>query len=665
LFLWITGFTAALLSIVYIALYLRGGPRIIDATTYFLQGRALSHGDFAWPVADPSASFRGRFMVFRETAGGEGVVGGIFPPGYPMLLALGFGMGAPMVVGPAIAAALVIATYRLARTLAESALGSPPSRSGTVAHELVEPIARAAAVLSVVCGALRYHTADTMSHGATALGLALALDAAIRRRAVVAGLLVGGVIATRPLSAAALGIVALALLLRRAAPGEDATPRAPAVLRSFLLAMLPGVLVLVLAQHAVTGAWLTSSQRMYYANSDGPPGCWGVGKDAGCLYEHGEFVEARFPRGFGIVAAMGTTLRRLRMHVLDIGNLEPLALLVLVPLARVRGVARRSPAVLAAFALVVLHMLAYASFYFDGNYPGGGARLFADLLPIEHALIALGVARLVSARRYLRGALLVVAAALAGFAVHASFDHGKLAEREGGRPMFEPDVVARANVTNGSLVFVETDHGFALGHDPTVRTKDGVMVARLRGDDGDRLLYDRLDHPPTFVYKFDIPPAGTATPAVVSWAPAELTATMRFEAESVWPALAQSGGFAAPVYCDACAGGRQALLVVPTPLSGRAQATITIPVPQAGRYLVGVRVVHGAKLPHATTRGQAIPDGAITVGGERWEWADAEGAGCADLPGREAVLTPPAAHFVVEAHGGAVALDRVSLKRLP
>lgn len=666
LFLWITGFIAALFSIIYIALYLHGGPRIIDATTYFLQGRALSHGDFSWSVSDPSASFRGRFLLYRETGDGGGVMGGIFPPGYPMLLALGFGMGAPMVVGPAIAAALVVATYRLARTIAQDAL----------APELVEPVARTAALLSVVCGALRYHTADTMSHGATALGLVLALDAALRGRVVITGLVLGAVVATRPMSAVALGVVVLVLLLRRPAPG------ARAVLKHFVLAMLPGVLVLVLAQHAVTGAWLTSSQRMYYANSDGPPGCWGVGKDAGCLYEHGEFVAARFANGFGIVAAAGTTLRRLRMHLLDIGNLEPLALLVLVPLARVRGTARRGAAVLAAFALVILHMLAYAPFYFDGNYPGGGARLFADVLPIEHALLAVAVARLVSAPRYVRGALALVAASLAGFAVHASFDHGKLAERDGGRPMFEPDLVARANVTSG-LVFVDTDHGFALGHDPEARIKNGLVVARLRGDDRDRLLYDKLDRPPTYLYKYEVPPlssptlpvlppgaapattAPVAVPVIIPWAPPALPDTQRFEAEAEWPVLEQSGGFAVPVFCDACAGGTRALMLTPTPLSGRARATISVPVFQAGRYSVGIRIVQGTKLPHAKTRGPTVPDGAVSVGGQRWEWIDVEGAACADLPAREVVLTPPAAHFVLEAHSGAVALDRVSLKRLP
>src|SRR5205085_10247709 len=114
-FLAVCAFVSSLLSLFWIATYLRGGPRIIDATSYFLQGRALSSGDLAWhlPADLPSASFRGRFLIHHD-----GEVGGILPPGYPLLLAIGFSFGAPMIVGPILAAAIVIATYFLARAIA-------------------------------------------------------------------------------------------------------------------------------------------------------------------------------------------------------------------------------------------------------------------------------------------------------------------------------------------------------------------------------------------------------------------------------------------------------------------------------------------------------------------------------------------------------------------
>ncbi|HEY8076824.1 MAG TPA: hypothetical protein VIF62_22010 [Labilithrix sp.] len=676
-FLWLTSFVAALLSIIWIAEYLRGGPRIIDATTYYLQGRVMSEGSIAWTPMEPASSFRGRFLLYDESAG---TLAGIFPPGYPLLLAFGFAFGAPMIVGPALAAAIVVATYRLARTVAEQ----------TVAPELVEPVARGAALVSVACAALRYHTADTMAHGATALFVALAFDSLLRARAkqlgnvfaptdasrkqlgnvfastdarantsanslpasasryaTLGGLALGMVAATRPFSALPVAIVG-ALLLRRV----------PRLLLRAALGTMPGIAFLAIAQHAATGAWFTSSQRMYYATSDGPPGCftWGFGKDVGCLVEHPDFVKARLPHGYGALAALLVTLRRLRMHLLDIANLEPLALLVLVP--------RRSPAVLASLALVALQVLAYAPFYFDGNYPGGGARFFVDVLPVEHVLLVLAVARFASVPdRLARGATMLVAIAVAGFGVHAAFDHVLLRDRDGGRPMFEPDVLARQGV-NGALVFVDTDHAFGLAYDPGIpRPHAGVMVARLHNDDRDRILFDHLDRPPTFQYHFDLGSPGhpPGEPSLVPWSPPVSGETLRFEAEAEWPPLAQRGGFAEAVQGSPCASQNRVLAFVPWPTSGDGEVTIEIPVPETGRWSVSLRVQRGATIPGL----DAVPNAKRAeahVGPATFSWIPA-GSGCVDVESKDLELTAPAARLTLAAHGGAVALDKISLRR--
>lgn len=635
-FLWLSAFAAALSSILYIALYLRGGPRIVDATTYFLQGRALSEGFFAWPVPEPSASFRGRFLLYRD-----GVMGGIFPPGYPIVLALGFALGAPMVVGPALAAALVLATYRLAKTLAER----------TVPAVLVEPVARAAALLSVLSAALRYHTADTMSHGLTAVGIALALDAALRERAMLSGFAIGLVAATRPVSAIAVAFGAMALLARDA--------RAPRRLLCAALGAVPGLALLLVAQHAVTGAWLASSQRSYYASSDGPPGCfrWGLGA-AGCLYEHEDFVRARLPHGYGVVEAAGTTLRRLRMHLLDVANFEPLALLPLVGAVR----PPRARASMVALGVVGLHVLAYAPFYFDGNYPGGGARFFADVIPIEHALSAIAVARLARSapQAFTRGVMALLATSNLGFGVHAVFDHEKLAARDGGRPMFETDVLAKAHVGPG-LLFVDTDHGFALAHDPAATTKDGLVVARRRDDDRDWLLFDRLGRPPTWSYRFDRS-QDPAVPVVVAWSPLQPTGAYRFEADAEWPPLAQSGAFAVPHWTDGCATHARALLVTPALPGGDGSVTIALPVPSPGRFAVTIRVVNGVHLDAREPPGP-MTAGALELGGEKWGWP-ASGNGCVSLPGRTVALEGVSTTIRISARGGPVAIDTIGLQRL-
>ena len=630
-FLAIASVGAGLLSIAYVSSYLHGGPRIIDATTYFLQGRALSHGDFAWQPLDPSASFRGRFLLYRDAADGGPSLGGIFPPGYPLLLAFGFLLGAPMIVGPALAIGVVVATYRLAR-----------------AFGLAEPYARAAALLSVACAALRYHTADTMSHGATALAVAVALEQALRGRATTAWLAVGYVIATRPISAIPIAIVVAALVLRRGSAIARVRP---------MLGLVPGVALLLLSQRAVTGSWLGSTQRMYYALSDGPAGCfrYGFGADTGCVFEHGDFVAARLPHGYGIGEAFGTTIRRLHHHLLDVANFEPLALLVLVPIGKRRG----DRAVRAATALVGLQLLAYVPFYFDGDYPAAGARFFADVLPVEHVLVVMAIVLL--AKRIERALHLLVAVALAGFAVHAVFPHASLRDRDGGHPMFEKEVLSYASIHQG-LLFIDTDHGFALAHDPAARIEDGVIVARKHGDDRDRLVYEKLGRPPTWWYRFD-PPATTGL--VVSWAPPPSGDTLRFEAEAEWPALAQSGGFAAPGWTHACASGKRALVLTPDVAGVPAAATIELPVPADADYELTVAVAN-ARIPYTKVGDAGAPKGALVIDSAgvdgRFAWDDPKD--CAILPLHHVHLTAPSVKVRIEASGGPIGVDALYLRTL-
>jgi hypothetical protein len=610
-FLATAGITAGVLSVAYISLYLHGGPRIIDATSYFLQGRALSHGEFAWSALEPTANFRGRFLLYRD-----GVMGGIFPPGYPLLLAFGFLLGAPMVVGPAIAVGLVVATYRLARAMA-----------------LTEPLARCAALLSVVCAALRYHTADTMSHGATALAITIALTAVLEKRAMIAWLAIGYAIATRPVSAIPIGVVALLSLRRQ--------PKA-------LVGLLPGIALLLLSQHAVTGSWFTSTQRMYYTLSDGPTGCfrYGFGADTGCVFEHGDFVHARLAHGYGVIEALGTTIRRLHHHLLDVANLEPLAFLVLLPAIKKRA--------LLPSLVIGLHFLVYAPFYFDGDYPGGGARLFADVLPIEHVLLIVAVTLLTKAAE--RWSLLLVGAALIGFAIHASFEHDKLRDRDGGHPMFEKDVLNYASLKQG-LVWVDTDHGFSIGHDPAATPDTSVVIARRRGDDRDRMLFDNLERPPSYWYRFD----AEKGPTLVPWAPPEHGETLRFEAEAEWPALQQVNGFAVPGWTHACASDKRALVLTPDDAGVVATATIELPVPSAGDWEVAIAVAD-AHIPFARTRNEAPRHGALTIGTARFEWENP--STCARMTAQRVALVPPHALVRLEAIGGPVAVDAFYLRSL-
>jgi hypothetical protein len=215
-FLAVLSFVAAFLSLGYIAYYLRGGPRAAEAATYWLQGRALSHGNLSWTAADPTASFRAKYLMVSA----PDRLSGALPPGYALLVAMAFLLGAPMLVGPLLAAALVPASWLLGRELAASlANGEEDPR--------VEWTGRLAAGLSLVSAALRYHTAESLPHGAAALASTLALACALRGRRTgtggpfaAAGLSVGFLLATEPLAALGAALVVLGLALRTSFTGS-------------------------------------------------------------------------------------------------------------------------------------------------------------------------------------------------------------------------------------------------------------------------------------------------------------------------------------------------------------------------------------------------------------------------------------------------------------
>ncbi|MEZ4220291.1 MAG: hypothetical protein R3B13_05120 [Polyangiaceae bacterium] len=546
-------FGAAVLSATWVAVYLRGGPRIIDATTYLLEARALAAGQLTWTPPGSLTSHVGRFLVSPANAD---TLGAIFPPGYPLLLSVGAWFGHPMAVGPVLAAALVGATYALARALFDDTR-----------------VALLAAAVSTACAALRYHTADTMSHGASALWLCLGLFGAVRggRHYWLTGLCLGAALATRPVSGLVLGAVTLLLAVRA---------RAGAGGLRVALGSLPGIALLLAHQHATTGGFLRSSQGFYYSLADGPAGCFrfGFGRGVGCTFEHGDFVQAHLQDGFGVLQALGTTGRRLLWHALDVGNVELIAYLAVLTAVYFRRDARVRLLALTVAGLFV----AYGPFYFDGSYPGGGARMFADVLPLEHVLVAFGALRLGVAR-------FVLPTMLVGFALRASHGHDALAAREGGRPMFEPETLRAAGLHDG-LVFVDTDHGYALGADP--RASDPTrtaVVARHRGDRSDWLTWEALGRPRSYRYVYDL--LGRQPPRLDPYEPEPLA---HFGVGSFWPLRGVSAGYAYPAPATGCGTLNRGLRISPD-RDGNARVTLRLPWSNSGQLRTQWAAAKGGK----------------------------------------------------------------------
>jgi hypothetical protein len=297
---------------------------------------------------------------------------------------------------------------------------------------------------------------------------------------------------------------------------------------------------------------------------------------------------------------------------------------------------------------------------------------------VEHALVALGLLGL--GRGASRWGPVVLGLSCAGFAVHGAFLHEQLRDRDGARTTFDAELLSSARLgvtidgkrpTVPTLVLVDTDAAFDLAHDPAAveraaddvargKAPNGLFVARARGDDHDRLLYDRLGHPQSWTYRpkpaapgtvADLAhPDDTPRPNELSlWTPTATWAggaeTWRFEGESMWPPLAQSGGaWAEPVWMtDSCASppGNGRALALHVSASPGGSVAVSVPVPRAGSWLVTPRFALGSALasPAAELRTKG---GAVLASWREGEAAAASGAGavrCVDFPGR-LVLAP-------------------------
>jgi hypothetical protein len=614
-FLTVASFLAAFLSLGYVAFYLRGGPRAPEAATYWLQGRAMSHGELVWAAPDPTASFRATNLLAKL----PDRLSGILPPAFSLLLAAGFLVGAPMLVGPLVSAALVFATWFLAHELSAGAGERDPARAETVA--------RLAVGLSIVSAALRHDTADVIPDGAAAMLVAMSLATALRARRTatpktfgVAGAALGLLLASEPAASVGVGIAVLVLAL-----GAQDRRRSASWL---LVAAIPGAILLLAANRAATGHAFSSPVAAYLAG----------------LEPHG------MPPGAKAKALAVTA--RLRKHLAEPANLEPLALLAIVPLV---GKARSRVATL--LALVVAALVTTTLVVASPGAPG-----FAVVVPIEQGLVALGIVCLFPASKA-RAATAGIALAAAGFAIHTSHDHERIASADRGRPSYEPDVAREANVSHG-LLFFDDDQGYEVASAPGVPASHGVEAVRMRGDDHDRLLYDELGHPAVHRYV-----VGPTSATVSSWVPPGGNSDFwRFEAESDWPPLALTRGWAEVVAPTVkCASDGHFLEIHPT---GDAEASmmLELPVPRgttpAARrtWMVVPRVVQQGGA------GRGTLDVVLAAGGPplaRWTWSDsATTAACTELPGQSVELGAERrqAWLVVTAQGGPVGLDKTTLR---
>lgn len=559
---------SAALSSAYFVWSLGGGPRIIDAAAYLCAARIFASGSFTFHAPEPSALFRGRFLI--HPPGSPAELGVIFPPGYPALLSLFERFLDYRLTGPFLAFGITLGTYFLAFFLASGPSASQPTR------ERARLVGILAALLSLTSATLRYHTADTMSHGfSTVLMLIGAIVVArawsrthlSRRGAITLGLALGLLVATRPLT----GCAAIAVLLFAARP----------VLRRGLIATvalgaLPGLVLLLLHQRALTGSLWDSVQLRYYALADGPASCFGLGFGKGCEFEHGDVVRDRGK--LGPLWAVLNSLHRLHNHALDLANCELLFVFLVLRLFRTR---KQPSSQLGLFGLAAF-TLAYSLFYFDGSYPGGGARFLVELLPLEHALLAgFALDRI--------GLLRTLGVSCLGFALHGAYSHEALRTRDGGAPFLDSTI---AESRSRRVVFVESDHAFLLGLHPKVlrpgesgRTHlAGTLVARRSWDLRESALLKQLGSPPAFILERE-PPGAVLLPWLGTANANAKEGSLLIEAERDFPPLSLDGVWVHPAHLSApCVSSGRALLIHPQPGAKRGSLTLWLDGVGPGLY---------------------------------------------------------------------------------
>ncbi|MEC7946792.1 MAG: hypothetical protein VX265_04435 [Myxococcota bacterium] len=262
---------------------LEGIPHVQDEVVYQLQSRIFSEFKLWDPERLPRALYHYDFVT-----NADGRRYGVFPVGWPMVLAVGTLLGLPWLVNPLLHGLGVVLGTRLTARLA-----------GPDAGWLVAP-------LLALSPALVWQGASRMAH---ALTLVLSLAAMVlvagppsRRRALAAGACVAGLLLTRPMDGVVIGTILGGWALVRG------------VARDWLL-VVPGVAVgvgaLLVVNLVYEGDPFLFPQHAWFARGEpsfNSPGfrfdaacnALGFGSDRGCAATFGSLGHTP---GKGILAA--------------------------------------------------------------------------------------------------------------------------------------------------------------------------------------------------------------------------------------------------------------------------------------------------------------------------------------------------------------------------
>ena len=356
----IVGYCAAL----WISLdHLEGIPHVQDEIVYDYQAKLISQGKLWEPEALPRAAHSFEFVI---NSGGRRF--GIFPNGWPAVLAIGKLAFAPWAVNPFLHGITVILAALLAFEI-----------GGRKAAYITAPIAALNPALVIMA-------ASRMSHTLSALLALVALRCAVgkQRRAEIMGFgcSIGYLFLTRPMDGLIVFVVLSCLLLYRYR--RDVFKWLPALLPIVICLLLLGV-----QNRIFTGRWTQFVQDYYFATESPPyPGdsfrysdtCnkLGFGKDRGCFPTMGTYGHTPQKAWEATKINMRTALR------LWFG----VPLLSLVALSGVFFFRRKAFSAVAV-GLLFLTALLYSLYWYRGTC--FGARFYHIAAPPFVILTAFGI----------------------------------------------------------------------------------------------------------------------------------------------------------------------------------------------------------------------------------------------------------------------------------
>lgn len=323
---------------------LRGCPHVSDEVVYIFQAKTLARGTLAAPAPN-APSFFTYLNIIIDTATGKWF--GIYPPGWPGVLAPFIACGIPWLANAVVNALALLAIYRLG----------------------CEFFGRRAAGLALLLGLLSPFVwvmgASFLSHPLATLLAATALlgpAVGLRRDKLLpiaaGGLSLGGLVLTRPLDGIVIA-VALALWLTRARAGKAAA--------LLFAAALPGVAALLLYNRALTGEPFLFPQQLY-----NPRDTLGFGPGVGKVATWGSVGHTPLKALYNLAA----NLQALATNLFG----WPFVSFAFVPFAYLTRRPRWWRGLKLLTAVAVLFALGYACYWYDGVMYG--PRFYYTLLPL-------------------------------------------------------------------------------------------------------------------------------------------------------------------------------------------------------------------------------------------------------------------------------------------